>query len=368
LPLEAETADDRAEMVLRVHGVTLPDEIERDLFVDGAVLRIEPSSRADSVVKGGWLLPGLVDMHTHPGAERPGDPFDDALFRRHVGAHRDAGVLALRCPGLARRLPDRLREADGPRLFTAGRWLAAPGGFFDGWGREVPLERLPDAAVEEAVEADGWCKVIADWMGLDDGERTYRPTVPAEIVAEIVRRVHEIGGRVAVHTQHEDGAEAAVAAGADSIEHGMHLPARLLDRMAENGTALVPTLHAFSDIPEHVAANPKPDAVSRFLLRGWETHPALVRAAWEAGVTVLAGTDDLPHGNVVAEIVQLARAGLPPDGALGAACWTARAFLGLPGFDDGARADVVVFDADPRTDLEVLRHPSRILVAGRVVV
>ena len=354
-------------MVLRIHGVTLPDEVERDIFVERASIRVEPSTRADTVVERGWLLPGLVDMHTHPGAEQPGDRFDEDVFRRHVRSHRDAGVLTLRSPGLASRLPDDLREPASPRLITAGRWLAAPGGFFEGWGREVAVDRLADAAEEEALAADGWCKVIADWVGPEGGRRTYASTVPPHVLRDIVRRVHGVRARVAVHTQHEEGAEAAVLAGADSIEHGMHLPLRLLDRMAEGGIALVPTLHTFSGIPAHVAANPHPDDVSRFMLRGWERHPGLVRAAWEAGVTVLAGTDDTPHGNVAAEVAELIDAGLPAAAALGAASWSAREFLGLPGFQDGARADIVAYDVDPRTNVAALRHPSRILVAGRVV-
>jgi imidazolonepropionase-like amidohydrolase len=82
---------------------------------------------------------------------------------------------------------------------------------------------------------------------------------------------------------------------------------------------------------------------------------------------VLAGTDDLPHGNVVAEIRQLIAAGLPPSAALGAASWTARDYLGLPGLEEGAPADVVAYADDPRVDPECLRHPSRVVLAGRVV-
>jgi imidazolonepropionase-like amidohydrolase len=306
-------------------------------------------------------------MHTHPGAEKPGDPFNEDIFRRHVLEHRDAGVLAIRCPGLVQRLPDHLRDESFPRLITAGHWLAAPGGFFEGWARETPLGELPDAAEEEADAADGWCKVIADWMSFEGGKRRYGSTIPADILAAIVRRVHSAGGRVAVHTQHEEGAEAAVLAGADSIEHGMHLPERLLDRMADQGTALVPTMNTFSDIPAVVAARSDPDEVSQFMLRGWERHPALVRAAWEAGVTVLAGTDDLPHGNVAAEVLQLAQAGLPSEAALGAASWVARDYLGLPSFEDGARADVVAYERDPRADPLILRSPRRVVANGLVV-
>jgi imidazolonepropionase-like amidohydrolase len=147
----------------------------------------------------------------------------------------------------------------------------------------------------------------------------------------------------------------------------MHMSQDLLDRMAAQGTALVPTMNAFASIPADVATNDAPDDFSRYLVRGAERHPSLVRAAHEAGVTILAGTDDLPHGNVAAEVVRLAEAGLPPHDSLGAASWGALSFLGLPGLEEGAPANVVAFESDPRGDLAQLRSPARIIASGEIV-
>jgi imidazolonepropionase-like amidohydrolase len=82
-------------------------------------------------------------------------------------------------------------------------------------------------------------------------------------------------------------------------------------------------------------------------------------------VTVLAGTDFRPHGTIGAEVRYLAASGLPPAVALGAASWTARTFLGLPGLDDGAPADFVVYDRDPVADLGVLDRPGHVVLNGR---
>jgi hypothetical protein len=104
--------------------------------------------------------------------------------------------------------------------------------------------------VEEAKASGGWCKLIADWSIGEGTERRYEPSVPPELIREVVRRAHATGGRVAVHSQHREGGAAAVAAGVDSLEHGMHLGTDLLDAMARQGTALVPTtMLAFADIP-----------------------------------------------------------------------------------------------------------------------
>ncbi|MFE9454121.1 hypothetical protein [Streptomyces sp. NPDC006739] len=85
-----------------------------------------------------------------------------------------------------------------------------------------------------------------------------------------------------------------------------------------------------------------------------------MRAAHEAGVTILAGT-------VISEIEWLVRAGLSREAALGAASWSARSYLGLPGLVDQAPADLVVYDTDPTLDTSALAHPSRIILRGRVI-
>lgn len=98
----------------------------------------------------------------------------------------------------------------------------------------------------------------------------------------------------------------------------------------------------------------------------------VVRAAHEAGVTLLAGTDNygtavLPHGRVADEVHHLAAAGVPPEAAVGAASWTARSFLGLPCIEQDAPADLVAYERDPRTDLGLLRTPTRVILHGRVI-
>lgn len=77
-------------MVLQVKGVVLPEREERSFWIDDGVFRSDPLIEAELVIDGGWLLPGLVDLHTHPGSTGPDDPFDDAKLRRDLTIHRDA--------------------------------------------------------------------------------------------------------------------------------------------------------------------------------------------------------------------------------------------------------------------------------------
>jgi hypothetical protein len=68
---------------LRVRGIVPPSEEWAEFWIEDGRLTTEPLPGATTVVDGGWLLPGLVDAHTHPGALRPGDPLDPALLQRH---------------------------------------------------------------------------------------------------------------------------------------------------------------------------------------------------------------------------------------------------------------------------------------------
>jgi imidazolonepropionase-like amidohydrolase len=341
--------------VLRVRGRALPDGEPVDLYADGDRWTTDPVAGAELVAEG-WLIPGLVDAHTHPGAETPGDALDETLLRDDLRAHVRAGVTMIRSPGLAGEPPEWFgRDPDVPRAVHAGPWIAQHGQFFNGWGRRADHAELPALAAAQAART-GWAKVIADWTVEDD-------PIPVDVLRAVVAAVHVAGGRVAVHSQQSAGGVSAVEAGVDTLEHGMCLDPALLDRMAAQGTALTPTL---SGLLQHLPqVRERPDGPFRtWYLTGAAAHPALTAAAAEAGVRLLAGTDSRPHGRVATEVRAMAAAGVPAHDALGAASWAARAYLGLPGLVPGAPADAVVYADDPRTDLAALDHPSAVILRG----
>jgi imidazolonepropionase-like amidohydrolase len=342
--------------VLRVRGVALPSGETVDLFADGDRWTTDPVAGATLVAQG-WVIPGLVDAHTHPGAESPADPLDDRLLREDLLRHVANGVTLIRAPGLSGDPPAWFGAApDTPRAVHAGPWIAEPGKFFDGGGVHVDRADLARTAAAHASRS-GWAKIIADW---NSGPQA----LPVDVLREIVAAVHAVGGRVAVHTQFAEGGAAAVAAGVDSVEHGMWLAHDQLDAMAAGGIALTPTLTVFTD---HLAAVPDDPANPRaqWFRGGTLRHGALAAAAAEAGVTLLAGTDSRPMGTVRREIQALAAAGVPAGTALGAGSWTARAYLGLAGLIDGAPADAVVYANDPRVDLTELERPLAVVLRGR---
>lgn len=93
-----------------------------------------------------------------------------------------------------------------------------------------------------------------------------------------------------------------------------------------------------------------------------------VAAAREAGVPVYAGTDagsTIEHGRIADEVAALQRIGMTAHEALGAACWDARRWLGRPGLDDRASADLLCYAQDPRQGPGVLQHPDLVILRGR---
>jgi imidazolonepropionase-like amidohydrolase len=136
--------------------------------------------------------------------------------------------------------------------------------------------------------------------------------------------------------------------------------------MAAQGTALTPTLMVISRKLETI--RDWPDGPEKDRARGLvSAHAGLAAAAVEAGVTVLAGTDSLPHGRVADEVRHLVKAGLSPHEALASASWKARGYFGFGGLEDGAPADAVVFGTDPRKDLSILDRPRAVIARGRLI-
>ena len=85
---------------------------------------------------------------------------------------------------------------------------------------------------------------------------------------------------------------------------------------------------------------------------------------------IYAGTDaggQLPHGLIALEVIELGKTALGAAGALAAATWNARQWLGYPGLEEGAEADLLVYLDDPRDDLRMLIRPHRIVLRGRSV-
>ncbi len=356
-------------MAFRIEGVVLPYGRRREVFVDGGRF-VPPVDGARTLLEDAVLVPGLVDVHAHLSLASPAPdtapPRERALASGRL--QLDAGVCLVREPGSPDGGAAGLGPDDGvPRVLTAGRFLAPPGRYLPGFAREVDDAALPDAAVEELRAGGGtWAKVIGDFpLGRPRITRTYT----AGALAEAARRVHAAGGRIAIHCTLPEVVQDAIEAGFDSLEHGSFLQPDQIDAAVRAGVAWVPTLSIDAGVRGMVRAMGFADAVVREVDAGLDRQPEVLCAAVEAGLTVLAGTDAGmgPHGQVAGEVALLRAAGLHPAVALGAASWTARAWLGLPGIEVGAPADLVAYRGNPLDDPALLGAPALVLLDGRVV-
>ena len=350
----------------RVRGVLLPDDREVELYVDAAGVLVDALPGADTLVDGGYIVPGLVDAHCHIGlGERGGVDLEDADAQARTA--RDAGTLLIRDCGSPVDTSPLQARADLPEIIRAGTHVARPKRYIPGVALELDDPALlPDVVAEQAAAGDGWVKLVGDWI--DRGIGDLAPVWPDEVLAAAIDAAHAAGSRVTAHVFGTDALPGLIRAGIDCIEHGTGLTDDLIAEMAERGTALVPTLinvENFPGIADSAHRYPTYAAHMRELYAG---AVGVVRRAVEAGVPVFAGTDaggGVAHGRLADEIMALAAAGHPD--AIGAASWTARQWLGRPGLHPGARADLAVYRTDPRVDMAALREPELIVLRGRPV-
>jgi imidazolonepropionase-like amidohydrolase len=353
----------------RLRGVVLPEERTADLFVDASGMLVEgPVAGAETLVDGGWIVPGLVDAHCHVGLGPLGEvPRDEA--ERQALAERDAGALLLRDagqPGDTRWVDER---EDLPKIIRAGRHIARTRRYIRNYAHEVEEAELVQHVRLEAHRGDGWVKLVGDWIDRDVGDLS--PSWSRQAAADAIAAAHEEGVRVAAHCFGEESLRDLAAAGIDCIEHATGLQEDSIDTFAAQGIAIVPTLVNIAQFPAIAEpAKAKFPGYHRHMLDLHERRYATIGAAHEAGVPIYVGTDaggSLPHGLVGAEMVELTKAGMSNLDAISAATWGAREWLGRPGLVEGADADLVVLPADPRDDVGVVAHPCGVVLRGRVV-
>ncbi len=363
------------------------------LVVDGVIEWIRPSDdegpqpdaggAADVQVvdaSGSTFVPGMVDCHSHltlPGgahwidrvadspatllavAEHNGRLMTSSGVRwaRDVGAPVGEDPLDGRVRALNLGVRDRWRGRPGfPYVRAAGTWLDKVGTRI---GRPSGQAENPDELLQLAVrQLDDGADLLKLYM--DGPEPGVSPWTRDEI-APVIAAGHDRGVKVTAHSGNLDGAREAVAAGVDSLEHGMELDADVAAAMARQGTVLVSTLAIFrswrgfghtTTIPRFASA----EGLGRVLARQ-ERAEESVRLAHAAGVKIATGTDfgggSIRANQLAWEIESLVAAGLEPWEALGAATWRGGELLSEPEagvIHEGGPADFSLVHGDPLSD------------------
>ncbi|MGO4192888.1 amidohydrolase family protein [Arthrobacter sp. YAF17] len=348
--------------------LTAPDTEHHGLWsVDGALTFRRPAAVPDLVLDG-WVIPGLVDAHCHIGLG-PGGDVPEQMAEEQAVTDRDAGTLLVRDAGAVHDTRWIQQRADLPRLIRSGRHLARTRRYLRGFAVEVEPEDLVEAVRKQARAGDGWVKLVGDWIDRDAGDLA--ASFPARTLKDAVAAAHDEGARVTAHCFAEDTLDDMLDAGIDCIEHATGLLPRHLPRFVEQGVPIVPTLINIATFPEIAAqAEAKFPRYAAHMRSLWERRAGRVLEAYEAGVTIYAGTDAgsvIKHGRIVDELQALHAAGLPAAAALDAGAWAARDWLGADVITDGASTDVLVCAEDPRRNLATLRDLKSVVLRGEVV-
>ena len=353
------------------------------LVTDGVVAAISgevpvPDGTPELAAASHTLLPALIDAHTHNfGASRA-----EAL-RFGVGTQVDM-FTAHTSLAAARSERESLARTDRADLWSAGTMVTATGGHGTQFGMAIPtLDRAADAPAfiaERVAEGSDFIKLTLEggrgWSA--DG----LPTLDAATLTAAIAAAHAHGKLAVVHVGNAYEAGLAVDAGADGLVHVFHdaMSDALLAKIVEAGVFVIPTLTVMESLANRpnglgddrrIAPYLDPvqqDALVRQFPGGGRaqvlpTTLATVEALHAAGVTLLAGSDapnpGTAHGaSLHRELELLVEAGLTPIEALTAATATTARVFGLEGrgrIARGARADFVLVEGDPLTDVTATR-------------
>lgn len=352
------------------------------------------------------LVPGLADMHVHI--------WDEA----ELGAYLASGVTTVRnMSGMPFLLDmrDRIaaRDLAGPRIVTTGPILNSPGA--NAQLNHQIVETAEDARAAVRQQHEQGYRRIKVYSNLN-----------REAYEAIRNEAALLGMTVSGHTP--EGARTTDASGRHAFEidfaeilddefetiehvesivwHGLRdgrdaeEGRALARRIAAAGATVDPTLIAFANlarIAETQGAHldrPGTDTLNPFI-RSMETaqserwsnedvpraqaqlafYTLFTRMLAEEGVPLVAGSDagiatNIPGVSLHDELDLLMAAGFTPYQALQAATRNAARLLDGPEMAGriapGARADLLLVDGDPLTDIATLRRPAALVAGGRL--
>jgi len=348
------------------------------LVSDGVIERITDS--ANDVPAGyevidceeNYLMPGLFDVHTHleslEQARRALASGVTTVRTAGVPAYQDVALAALSKTG----------RIAGPDVVAAGVYVTPN-------LEETILADPRLAALADGVESDEDLRLLVR-INIERGaqviktrgtERAGRAdTDPREQVYTqhqlevVVDEAGKGGLAVMVHAHGDEGARAAVLAGARSIEHGSYLSEDTLRLMKERGTWLVPTYITMLEMLEE-------EYEGSLRVRGTYMVPKLekvIQTAHELGVPIATGADSYYDAQTINRISleawHLVRLGLSPFEALQAATVNSAELLMLGDrtgrIESGFEADMILVPSNPLEDISALQDVLLVMSNGQL--
>jgi imidazolonepropionase-like amidohydrolase len=328
-------------------------------------------------VRGKSIIPGLWDSHAH-------------LHQLEwLPVYIAAGVTSVRDMGNELAFITALRDAEragtvrGPHIYAAG--------LVDGPG--------PNAfgALSASTPGEGRA-IVRRYHALGFEQMKLYSLLSPAVVAAIADEAHRSGMKVTGHIPNSLTVTSAVDSGMDQIAH-MPLRgsprsdtlAQVLAHLKAKGIVLDPTM-SWNEIGGHSTAEPLdnfqpvtkhlPETFLQFRAAGWGANVdtataqarlarslATLRAAHEAGIPIIVGTDEgVPGFSVYREMELYVMAGFTPMEALMSATSVAARAMGVDGVVGtlavGKTADLLVLDANPIDNISNVRRLGLVMRNG----
>ncbi|HVR31968.1 MAG TPA: amidohydrolase family protein [Acidimicrobiia bacterium] len=383
--------------VIRVDepGMPLTDPV--DLAIeDGRIASISAHRRGAGVDGAGrYVLPGLVNAHDHLYSKElrsPAPGMDIAAMRRMIDTRDETetvavmlrnawramaqGVLVIRDLGARHGANTRLASlidrgiVPGPTVIPAGRPIVMTGGHVWTFGREADGADECRKAVREQRKAGAKVIKVMASGGLSNfphEDYTVCEFTDEELAA-ITDEARKLGLPTCAHAFGTDAIEAAVRAGIDSVEHGVHLDDATVEMMVERGIGYVPTIanmHRIASPALNVSAG-VPERAERFDREIVKPQMESVARAIEAGVRIGIGTDST--GTYREEIAFLMEAGMDCERIVRAAtvdgAVICRSDAGVVA--EGRPALLTLYESNPSEDPTSLDEPSAVFDGRRL--
>jgi imidazolonepropionase-like amidohydrolase len=348
------------------------------------------------------VLPGLIDLHSHPLVD--GDEYqlnhlrNSSAQKALLGLKRaqdwlNAGWTTLRVAGDADigyahlEIRDAINQGlfVGPRIFGAGHWISATGGggdvnFFsyeqsvrvDGLIVNGP-EEMRKAVRNEIKYGSDWIKILVSGAYATAGDNPRNVHMSED---EVNMAIEEAGRRdvpVMAHAHAAAAIRLAVKAGAKTIEHGSFIDEEGIRMMVEKGTYLVPTLTIFKFTKEQLAKSQALSKAYDITMSNTLQREENFRKAIKMGVKIGVGTDFIgkPVEYGANEFSELVRLGMTPMQAIMAGTKMGAEILGkereFGTLEPGKFADLIAVSGDPLVSIDELKQVKFVMKGGQIV-
>lgn len=353
-----------------------------------------------------YVLPGLIDCHTHLGSRADRyeeiDEFKDSSFDSAIAGvvnakkTLEAGFTTVRdvgsLPFLAVDLRNNIRAGfiPGPRIVASGPPLSITGGHGDlnNYAPEVTKTLYPgknDFSIadgpdevrrtirEQVKYTVDVIKILASGGVLSKGDQPGAPQYTLEELKVAADTAHQAGRKIAAHAHGAQSIKWAIEAGIDSIEHASLVDDEGIAMAKARGTYFVMDIYDDDYILKEGPRLGMPQELLSKERAVGQLQRDNFRKAHAAGVKMAFGTDAgvYPHGDNAKQFHYMVMYGMTPAEAIQAATTSAADLLGRSGdvgsLTPGHYADLIGLTSDPLQHVELLEHPD-VVVKGGVLI